>query len=275
MCPFHSWRRRIAAAALAVLWAAAPALADVYPQTMNGVPLLPIPTFEEVGMPPFTMPTGTLSTPPQSPDPSATNGNPAAADGSDSAAMASMMSRSWGEAAAQNAEAVGVTAVSVAATCALESNCTANPGGTGSISGAFQMTDSSFTASINAALARDPNLAATIVPGLAGKLDPATQSIAAAEYLRQGAEYLQLHDVPNPSVLDVRGFYNFGPGNAAAVAGAADSDVMSYQVAGLTAAQFRANGVTPGVTTVGEWRASVTSRIGTSAANSPVILTRS
>ena len=137
------------------------------------------------------------------------------------------------------------------------------------------MTDSSFTASLNAALARDPNLAATIVPGLAGKLDPATQSIAAAEYLRQGAEYLQAHDVPNPSVLDVRGFYNFGPGNAAAIAGAADSDVMSYQVAGLTAAQFQANGITPGVTTVGEWRASVTSRIGASAANSPVILTRS
>lgn len=274
MCPFHSRRRRTAAAALAVLWAAAPASADVYPETMNGVPLLPIPTFEEVGIPPFTMPTGTLSTPPQPPDPPATNGNPAT-DGSDSAAMASMMSRSWGEAASQNAEAVGVTAVAVASTCTLESSCTANPGGTGTISGAFQMTDSSFTASLNAALAHDPNLAANVVPGLAGKLDPATQSIAAAEYLRQGAEYLQAHDVPNPSVLDVRGFYNFGPGNAAAVAGAADSDVMSYQVAGLTAAQFRANGVTPGVTTVGEWRASVTSRIGASAANSPVILTRS
>lgn len=273
MCPFHSRRRRAAAAALAVLWAAAPASADVYPQTMNGVPLLPIPTFEETGMPPFTMPTGTLSTPPQPPDPSATSDNPA--DGSDSAAMASMMSRSWGEAAARNAEAVGVTAVSVAATCTLESSCTANPGGTGSISGAFQMTDGSFTASLNTALARDPSLAASIVPGLAGKLDPATQSLAAAEYLRQGAEYLQLHDVPNPSVLDVRGFYNFGPGNAAAVAGAADSDVMSYQVAGLTAAQFRANGIVPGVTTVGEWRASVTGRIGASAANSPVLLTRS
>ena len=274
MRPVQSRRRPAAAAALAVLWVATPASADPTPQTMNGVPLLPIPAFEEVGMPAFTMPTGTPSIPPQLPEPSGTNTNNPA-DGSDSAAMASMMSRSWGEAAAQNAEAVGVTAVSVAAACTLESNCTANPGGTGTISGAFQMTDSSFTASLNAALARDPNLAATIVPGLAGKLDPATQSIAAAEYLRQGAEYLQAHDVPNPSVLDVRGFYNFGPGNAAAIAGAADSDVMSYQVEGLTAAQFRANGITPGVTTVGEWRASVTSRIGASAANSPVILTRS
>ncbi len=273
MCPFHSRRRRTAAVALAVLWAAAPASADVYPETMNGVPLLPIPTFEEVGLPPFTMPTGTLSPPPQSP--AQAGAADTTANGTDSAAMAAMLSRSWGEAAAANAEAVGVTAVSVASTCTLESNCTANPGGTGTISGAFQMSDGTFTASINAALARDPNLAANIVPGLAGKLDPATQSIAAAEYLRQGAEYLQLHDVPNPSVLDVRGFYNFGPGNAAAVAGAADSDVMSYQVTGLTAAQFRANGIVPGVTTVGEWRASVTGRIGASAANSPVILPRS
>ena len=71
------------------------------------------------------------------------------------------------------------------------------------------------------------------------------------------------------------GFTHAAPATAAAGAGAADSDVMSYQVAGLTAAQFRANGITPGVTTVGEWRASVTSRIGASAANSPVILTRS
>jgi len=104
---------------------------------MNGVPLLPIPTFDEVGLPPFTMPTGTLSKPPEPPAPSDTNTNPA--DGGDSLAMTSMMSRSWGEAASQNAEAVGVTAVSVAATCALESNCTANPGGIGTISGAFQL----------------------------------------------------------------------------------------------------------------------------------------
>ena len=216
MCPLHSRRRRTAAVALAVLWAAAPASADVYPETMNGVPLLPIPTFEEVGLPPFTMPTGTLSPPPQSP--AQAGAADAAANGTDSAAMAAMMSRSWGEAAAANAEAVGVTAVSVASTCILESNCTANPGGTGTISGAFQMSDGTFTASINAALARDPNLAANIVPGLAGKLDPATQSIAAAEYLRQGAVALQSHDLPNPTVLDVRSFYNFGPTPAAAIA---------------------------------------------------------
>lgn len=42
-------------------------LADVRPETMNGPPLLPIPTFEEVGLPTFVMPTGTPSTVPTNP----------------------------------------------------------------------------------------------------------------------------------------------------------------------------------------------------------------
>ena len=245
-----------------------PAFADPYPQTMNGVPLLPIPTFDEPGMPAFTMPTGTLSPPPE---PAQTGTADPSADGTDSAAMILMTSRSWGEAAAANAEAVGVSPVAVAATCTLESNCTADPGGKGTISGAFQMTDASFTSSINAALARNPSLAANIVPGLAGKLDPATQSIASAEYLRQGALALQSTSLPNPTVLDVRGYYNFGPSAAAAVALAPDSNLMSDAVS-LTAEGYRANGINPGVTTVGDWRASIAAKIGPSAARSPVLL---
>ena len=42
-------------------------LADIRPETMNGPPLLPIPTYEEVGLPTFTMPVGTPSGPPSSP----------------------------------------------------------------------------------------------------------------------------------------------------------------------------------------------------------------
>jgi len=136
------------------------------------------------------------------------------------------------------------------------------------------MTDSSFTASINAAISRNPNLAANIVPGLAGKLDPATQSIAAAEYLRQGATALQSTSLPNPTVLDVRSYYNFGPSAAAAVALAPDSNLMSDAVS-LTTQGYRANGINPGVTTVGDWRASISAKIGPSAARSPVLLTPS
>ena len=168
-----------------------------------------------------------------------------------------------------------MSAVAVASTCTLESNCTANPGGTGTISGAFQMTDASFTSFINAALARNPNFAANIVPGLAGKLDPATQAIASAEYMREGAKYLQLHDVPNPTVLDTRGFYNFGPTNAVAIAQAPDTALMSSELPNLSAAQMRANGIDPATTTVGQWRAGIASRIGQSAADSPVLLTPS
>jgi len=265
----------VALACAAQFAAGGPVRADPVPETMNGVPLLPIPTFEEVGLPPFTMPTGTLSTvqdPPATPDTTTAGGG--SGDGADSVAMTTMMSRSWGEAAGANAESLGVNPTALAATCVLESNCQ-NLGGTGTINGAFQMSNATYTAAMAAALQRNPNLAANIVPGLAGKLDPATQSIAAAEYQLQGAQYLQAHDVQNPSVLDVRGFYNFGPANVVSIAQANSSDLMSDQIRGLTSAQLVANGINPGVTTVGQWRTSVTNKIGAFAANSPVLLTPS
>lgn len=282
-------RRHVAAAALCVpsrllpiamvfvaqVAASVPLHADPVPETMSGVPLLPIPTYEEVGLPPFTMPSGVpTTTDPNTPTPPTDTGGGGSGDGSDSAAMAMMMSRSWGAAADANAQSLGVNATALAATCSIESNCQ-SVGGTGTISGAFQMSDSTYTAAMAAALQRDPNLAANIVPGLAGKMDPATESIAAAEYLRQGAEYLQAHQVTEPTVLDVRGYYNFGPNNAAAIALADDSALMSSQIAGLSPAQLRANGIDPTSTTVGQWRASVTSKIGQSAAQASVLTTSS
>ena len=270
-------RRRliVAMVSAAQLAASGPLRADPVPETMNGVPLLPIPTFEEVGLPPFTMPTGTLSTVPDAPTtPGAATEAGGSGDGSDSISMTTMMSRSWGEAASQNAAAVGVTSVSVASTCIMESGCNANPASNGTISGTFQMRDDTYTSMINSALARNPNLAANVVPGLAGTLDPATQSIAAAEYLRQGAVALQAANVPNPTVLDVRGYYNFGPGNASGIALAQSSAVMS-DIVPLTAQQYRANGIVPGITTIGQWRASVSARVGQTAAQAPVLLSPS
>ena len=258
------------------------------PQVMNGVPLLPVPAFDETGLPAFTMPVGataldasttTTGTTTTAGDGSAGGdaGTGSVGDGSDSTSMASLNSRSWGAAAAQNAETVGITPVALAATCQIEAGgCQTNPAsGSTTITGSFQMLDSTYTAMMNAALARNPSLAANIVPGLAGKLDPATESIAAAEYLRQGAVALQSNQVTNPTVLDVRGYYNFGPGNAASIAQADDSALMSSQIKGLTDKQLLANGITSGVTTVGQWRASVTSKIGASAASAPVLLSRS
>jgi len=167
--------------------------------------------------------------------------------------------------------------VALAATCQIEaSGCQTNPASASTtITGSFQMLDSTYTSMINAAVAANPSLAANIVPGLAGKLDPATESIAAAQYLKQGATSLQNNGIANPSVLDVRGYYNFGPGNAVAIARANDGDLMSSQISGLTAAQFKSNGIDPASTTVGQWRASVTAKIGSSAAAAPVLLAKS
>lgn len=152
----------------------------------------------------------------------------------------------------------------------MESGCQ-NVSGTGSVAGAFQMTASTFTAMINAAVAQNSALASQIVPGLAGQMDPATESIAASEYLLQAAQQLQAAGISNPTVLDARPFYNFGPANAVAVAQANDNQLMSALLPNLTPAQLRANGITAGQTTVGQWRATVSSTMG-SAANQSVLI---
>lgn len=87
------------ASLLIVLSLAAPgvaARADVYPRTMNGVPLLPVPTFEEVGLPEFTMPTGTPST---GTDTSAveTGGGGVAGGGSGDGADGAFVAASWSQ----------------------------------------------------------------------------------------------------------------------------------------------------------------------------------
>jgi len=95
----------IALVCAAQLAASGSVRADPVPETMNGVPFLPIPTFEEVGLPPFTMPTGTLSTVPEQTAPPNATGS----DGTSSATLDKMLSQSWGAAAGANAESLGVT----------------------------------------------------------------------------------------------------------------------------------------------------------------------
>ena len=131
------------------------------------------------------------------------------------------------------------------------------------------MSSSTYTAALNQALAQDPSLASNIVQGLAGQNDPATQSIAAAEYLKQGAQYLQNQGDANPTVLDVRGYYNFGPQGGTQLVQAQSSDLMSDTLTGYTPATLAANGITPGET-VGQWRSAVSAKIG-NAASAPVL----
>ncbi len=292
----QAWTKAHTSAAIlaaAVLLGSGVAVAGVGPETLKGVPVLPVPVFEETGLPAFSMPVGATALDASTPTGGAAStdsgtstfdggtstsgsatGMGSSGDGAGSTSMTSMMSQPWGDAASQKAQSVGITPVALAATCQIEaSGCQTNPAsGSTTITGTFQMLDSTYTAMIKAAVADNPSLAANIVPGLAGKLDPATQSIAAAEYLKQGAVSLQNNGIPNPSVLDVRGYYNFGPAAGANISQAASGDLMSSQVSGLTTAQLKANGIDPATTTVGQWRASVTAKIGASAASAPVLL---
>lgn len=184
----------------------------------------------------------------------------------DSTALGTMLATSWGQTAANNATALGVNPTALAATCVLESNCQANPGGTGTISGAFQMSNGTYAQTVSEVSASNPTLATQITT----KNDPASQSIAASQYLLDGAHSLQAAGIVQPTALDVRGFYQFGPANGPYLAGAPDNQLMVATLTGLSPATLAANNITNN-TTVGQWRATVTSKIG-SAASQPVLL---
>jgi hypothetical protein len=173
-----------------------------------------------------------------------------------------------GASAEQSAEALGVNASALAATCVVESGCE-NLAGTGSIAGAFQMTSATYESSIAAALAQDPSLASEVVPGLAGQSDPATEAIAAAEYLKEGAESLESQGVVDPTALDVRGYYNFGPTGGDEIANAPDDETMAEALSGTSAATLAKNGVSQ-TETVAQWKASVAAKMG-SAANATAL----
>jgi len=193
-------------------------------------------------------------------------GLPASPVSADSTALGTMLATSWGQTAADNATALGVNPTALAATCVLESNCQANPGGTGTISGAFQMTNGTFAQTVQEVSASNPALASQIL----SKNDPASQSIAASQYLLDGANSLISAGIMKPTALDVRGFYQFGPANGAYLAGAPDNQLMVATLTGLSSATLAANNITSN-TTVGQWRATVVNKIG-SAASQPVLL---
>jgi hypothetical protein len=243
------------------------ALADVQLLTQNGVPVLPVPVFPETGLPNFVMPVGTPSVLP----PSAGTGTGTGGDGTTGGTPADdlLSSRSWGAAAVQNAQTLGVNATAIAATCMLESGCQ-NIGGPGSVSGAFQMTNGTYTQDIDQALAQNPSLAGTIDTSLAGKMDPANESIAAAQDLKNAATALQNAGISNPTLLDARAYYQWGSGGGPYVAQASDGTNLSELLSKYyTAAQLAANGVTPS-TTVGQWRQTIVDKVG-SAATQPVL----
>ena len=171
-----------------------------------------------------------------------------------------LMAQDWGSQAADAAAAMGVSATALAATCAMESNCQNVGAASGSsATGTFQMINSTYTADINGAVAYDPNIAGSIVSGLAGQMDPATEAYAASYELRSDALLLQSNGIEDPTVLNVRAVYQFGAGAGPAVATANDSANIAA-LTGLSAASLAANGLSTS-STVGQWRATVTGKL--------------
>ncbi|MDQ6729612.1 MAG: type IV secretion system protein [Actinomycetota bacterium] len=175
-----------------------------------------------------------------------------------------MAAQPWGQQASQYAQQMGVNPAVLAGVCQIESNCQ-NVAGSGTISGPFQMSDGTYNQTIREAIAQNPGLAGAV----GGKTDPATQSIAASQYLRDAATSLQASGVQNPTGLDTRAYYNFGPAAGVNVATAPDSSNMAALLPAGT--NLAANGLTPGMT-VGQWRQMVTTRMGATAAHAPVLL---
>ena len=264
-------RIRYLAAAAGALWSTA-ALANPQLSTVTGVPQQIIPQMPEVGLPSYTAPTGSVSLFGGTSGTGAIGSGGGTGASTGSSALDTMNATSWGLAASQNSQVLGVNASALAATCVVESGCqnVGAPGSSGNITGAFQMMASTYQSSLAAALAQDPSLASNIVPGLAGQNDPATQSIAAAEYLRQSALQLQAAGISNPTALDVRGSYNFGGVNGVAIANADPSTPMSTVLQSMSASTLASNGITAGET-VGQWKSAVSAKMG-SAANASVLI---
>ncbi len=130
--------------------------------------------------------------------------------------------------------------------------------------GVFQMYPAAFQDGLQTAIAADPSLASEIVQGSAGMNDPTTEAIAASGYLIQANQSLVNAGISSPTVIDTRGYYNFGPTAGTQIAQASDDDLMSEYV---SSSVLQANNVTS-TETVGQWKASVSAIMGNAAGQS-------
>ena len=258
-----SWRNALImrAAMLPTFLSPSLALAQVS-ATLDGAPVQVTPYVSEPGVPTISIPQGKLNTVPSG------SGTGTGTDGTSSAsssdALDTMLSQSWGTSAIADAQALGLNPTALAATCVIESGCGADVGdGTGA-QGVFQMYPAAFQEGLQTALAADPSLASEIVQGSAGMDDPATEAIAASGYLIEANQGLENAGISDPTVLDARAVYNFGPTNGVALATADPSELVADAMPNVSQATLSANGISPGET-VAEYQASVTSKIGNAA----------
>ena len=251
---------------LVAIGAASPwsARANPQPESIQGVPQQIVPEVPEVGLGNFTIQTGTaVFSGSSGSGGSGSIGTGTGGEQTNSTSLDEMLTQPWGEAASANAQALGVNATALAATCQLETNCTNLNTATSksSVTGAFQMTNATFQSMYAQALVDDPTLATTTTDNAN---DPASEAAAAAEYLKQGASYLSNGGVSNPTVLDGRAYYNFGPAGGLAVDTAPAAATMASVLTMYSSSQLAKNGITQGET-VGQWQASVAAKLGNSA----------
>lgn len=265
----YLWGAAILAVAAAPCWAQ-------QATTLNGAPVQLQPYVSEPGVPQVTVSVGTpnpfgglddSTTGTGSETGSTGSGGSTNAGSSDS--LTTMLGTSWGSQAAANAQALGVNPSALAATCVVESGCGANVGSGSGAQGVFQMYPAAFQEGLQNALAANPSLASQVVQGSAGMNDPTTEAIAASGYLMQANTSLANAGITNPTVLDARAYYNFGPTNGLQLAQANPSETMAAAMPNVSQATLSANGITPGET-VAQWQASVSKKIGT-AANQTVL----
>ena len=237
----------------------------------NGPPVQVLPCVNEPGVPSLTITPGTAN-PFAGADGSGgdgsggtgvSGGGNVGGDVGDSDALSTMEGTSWGLGAVSNATALGVNPSALAATCVLESGCSQPAAGSGA-QGVFQMFPAAFQEGLQTALAANPSLASQIVQGSAGMNDPTTEAIAASGYLLQANQTLQNDGISNPTVMDARAYYQFGPTYGPQVAQASPDKTMGS----LLPASWLANNGISSTETVSQWQASVQSKIGNAAGQS-------
>jgi hypothetical protein len=240
-----------------------PAWAQVS-QTISGPPVQVTPFVGEPGVPLVTINPGTVG-PVQDGSGTGTGGSDSSGTGSTSGsdALNTLLGQSWGATAINEAEALGVNPSALAATCVVESGCT-NAGTNGTATGAFQMQPAAFQDGLNTALAANPALASQIVQGSGGLSDPATEAIAASGYLMQANSALEAAGVSNPTVVQARAYYNFGPTAGTELATADPSEAVATAMPNVSGTTLANNGVTSGET-VAQWEAAQTAKIGNAA----------
>ena len=236
--------------------------------SLNGPPVQVEPMYSEPGVPRIVYNAGTPNPFAGAGGAGTGNGGGSTGGGGGSAApsdaLNTLLGRSWGAAAIENSQSLGLNPSALAATCVMESGCI-QPASSGSgAQGVFQMYPAAFHDGLATALAANPALASQIVQGPNGVNDPTTAAIAASGYLIQAGKALQDAGVSNPTVLDTRTYYQFGPTYGPQVATANGSAPLSSIVPQSWLAR---NGLS-GSTTVSQWQSTITEKVGNAAGQS-------